>query len=350
MKQEIRRIKPWIRWTAALLALALIFIIGAQSWTAVTISVQENNAAQNYLAEQTDYVNASQVQRLRTKLQTLTQPVILEDYYRLAETHIAAEEYEEALVCIGQCLELYRSEYGESLQADLLLKKGCLLTILGRADEAETAMEQVVKLVPDLADAYLVLAQLHAAGGEIQALAADLESYLDLQTDAADMRLLLAQIYLAQGQTDAALEHAVLLYDNGGAPDTDVAGLFTGLGLSRLQMEDVAGAFELFTTALSLDDTVDSLCYYAGLCCLLLERYDEAVDYYSRSIQQQSSVQMSSYGRGAAELMRNEPNMEQAAEDLIFAAEYDGADADPTINSQAKNLLNTLTQSNETTE
>ena len=59
---------------------------------------------------------------------------------------------------------------------------------------------------------------------------------------------------------------------------------------------------------------------------------------------------MSCYGRGAAELMRNEPNMEQAAEDLIFAAEYDGADADPTINTQAQNLLNTLTQSNETTE
>ena len=122
------------------------------------------------------------------------------------------------------------------------------------------------------------------------------------------------------------------------------AGLFTGLGLAKLQREDTAGALELFETALSLDDTVDSLCYYAGLCCLLLERYDEAVDYYSRSIQQQSTLQMSHYGRGAAELMRDEPDMEQAAEDLAFAAGYDGADADPVISAQAEDLLDTITE------
>ena len=205
-------------------------------------------------------------------------------------------------------------------------------------------MEQVVQLAPGLADAYLVLAQLHAGSGDTQALAADLESYLELQPAAADMRLLLAQLYLAQGQGDEAMKHAVWLQANGGAQNTDVAGLFTGLGLAKLQREDTAGALELFETALSLDDTVDSLCYYAGLCCLLLERYDEALDYYSRSIQQQSTLQMSHYGRGAAELMRDEPDMEQAAEDLAFAAGYDGADADPVISAQAEDLLDTITE------
>ena len=158
------------------------------------------------------------------------------------------------------------------------------------------------------------------------------------------MRLLLAQLYLAQGQSGEALQHAVWLQANGGAQNADVAGLFAGLGLAKLQREDTAGALEFFETALSLDDTVDSLCYYAGLCCLLLERYDEAVDYYSRSIQQQSTLQMSHYGRGAAELMRGEPDMEQAAGDLAFAAGYDGADADPVISAQAEDLLDTITE------
>ena len=259
MKQEKRRIKPWARWTAAFLALAFVFTFGAQSWITVKISAEESNAAKTYLAQQTDYVNASRLERLRTKLQTLTQPDGLEDYYRLAETHIAAEEYTEALECIQRCLELYEPEYGTTLQAELLLKEGCLLTILDRADEAEEAMEQVVQLAPGLADAYLVLAQLHAGSGDTQALAADLESYLELQPAAADMRLLLAQLYLAQGQGDEAMKHAVWLQANGGAQNTDVAGLFTGLGLAKLQREDTAGALELFETALSLDDTVDSL-------------------------------------------------------------------------------------------
>lgn len=211
MKQEIRRIKPWARWTAAFLALAFGFTFGAQSWITVKISAEESNAAKTYLAQQTDYVNASRLERLRTKLQTLTQPDGLEDYYRLAETHIAAEEYTEALECIQRCLELYEPEYGTTLQAELLLKEGCLLTILDRADEAEEAMEQVVQLAPGLADAYLVLAQLHAGSDDTQALAADLESYLELQPAAADMRLLLAQLYLAQGQGDEAMKHAVWL-------------------------------------------------------------------------------------------------------------------------------------------
>ena len=92
MKQEKRRLKPWVRWAAAFLALAFAFTFGAQSWITVKISAEESNAAKTYLAQQTDYVNASQLERLRTKLQTLTRPDGLEDYYRLAETHIAAEE------------------------------------------------------------------------------------------------------------------------------------------------------------------------------------------------------------------------------------------------------------------
>lgn len=344
MKQQKRRLKPWVRGAAAFLALAFVFVFGAQSWITVKIAAEENNAAKTYLARQTGYANASQLERLRTKLQTLAQPDGLEDYYRLAETHIAAEEYDEALECIRRCLELYQPEYGTTLQAELLLKEGCLLTILGRGDEAVPAMEQVLTLAPTLADAYLVLAQIHAGSGETLALAADLEGYLELQPAAADMRLLLAQLYLAQGQSDQALEHAAWLQANGGVASAEVAGLFAGLGLAKLQAEDTAGALELLETALSLNDTVDSVCYYAGLCCLVLERYDEAVAHYSRAIELEDSLQLSRYGRGAAELMRDEPDLDLAREDLAFAAGYDGADADPVICQQAQDLLDALTE------
>ena len=347
METQARRRKPWVRWLAAFLALVIVFTFSAQSWIAIKITVDAHNAAQTYLAEQTGYVNASRLERLQIRLQSLGQPRTLEDYYRLAETNIASAQYERALYHVQQCLTLLRPEQGEALKTELLLKQGCLLTILGRSSEAAPVMEEVVRLARELADAYLVLAQIYAETGETGPLSDALEGYLALQPAAADMRLLLAQLYLAQGRGEEALTHAAYLRDTGGADESALAELFTGAGLARLQAGDTEKALEIFGTALTMDDTADSLCYYTGLCCLLLERYDEAVAHYSRAIELDSNRQLSRYGRGAAELMRAEPDREQARQDLLYAAGYTGEDADPVVAAQAQDLLDTLAQPTE---
>ena len=347
MEAGKHRIRPWIRWTAAFLALVFIFVLGAQNWITVKIAVEEENAAKTYLAEQTAYANASSLERLAARMRALTQPESLDDYYLLAQINIATEEYEKALTYIEQCLALYLPEYGTDLEAELLLKKGCLLTILGRSIEAETIMKQVLTLAPNVAEIYLVLAQIHAESGTAREVCEDLESYLDLQPDADDMRLLLAQLYLSMEETEAALEQVEYLKNNGSEEKTALAELYTGIGLSKMQTEDYTEAISLFETAIPLDDTVESLCYYAGLCSLLLEEYDSAVEYYSRSIEQEDSLQMSYYGRGMAELMRSTPDLEQAKEDLVFAVEYTGEDADPVICQQAEELLDTIEEEKE---
>ena len=344
MGNSKRRIRPWVRWAAAFLALAFVFTFSAQSWITVKIAADDANAARDYLARQTGYVNAGSLERLRTKLQTLVQPDGLEDYYRLAETAIAAEEYEEALGSIEQCLALYQPEFGDTLKTELLLKQGCLLTILGSGAEAAPVMEQVIALAPALADAYLVLAQIYAEAGDAPAACGALEGYLEQQPDAADLRLLLAQLYLAQGQTELAAGQAEILTARGGADEADLAGLLGEIGLARLEAQDQAGALENFRAALALDAEAGPLSYYAGLCCLVLEQYDEAVEHYTRAIDQQTMPQLSRYGRGAAELMRAEPDLETAREDLTFAARYDGEDEDPTITRQAQDLLELIEQ------
>lgn len=48
---------------------------------------------------------------------------------------IAREEYANALENIEKCISLYNNE-GRDLYLDLLLKRGCLLVMLGRYDEA----------------------------------------------------------------------------------------------------------------------------------------------------------------------------------------------------------------------
>lgn len=342
MDAKAHRRRPWLRWLAAFLALVIVFTFSAQSWIAVKITVDEHNAAQTYLAEQTEYANAGRLERLQTRLQTLSRPRTLEDYYRLAEIHIAAADYDRALPNIEQCLDLLGPEQGAALKAELLLKKGCLLTILGRGEEAVPAMEEVLQLAPDMADAYLVLAQIHAEAGDAGAAGQALAGYLEQVPQAADLRLLLAQLYLAGGDPEAAGQQADYLLAQGGAESQALAELLTGIGLALLQTEDSAGALTRFEAALALDDTVDSLCYYAGLCCLIREDYEAAVGYYSRAIEQGSCLQLSRYGRGAAELMLPHPDRQQAAEDLTFAAGYDQPDADPVVNQQAQALLDAM--------
>ena len=50
-------------------------------------------------------------------------------------------------------------------------------------------------------------------------------------------------------------------------------------------------------------------------------------------------LQHSRYSRGVCLLVIDEPDMEAALEDLLFASEYDEADADPNVKLQADDLL-----------
>lgn len=331
-----------MRWVAALLVLAVVFSFSAQGWIAVKITVDEHNAAQTYLAEQTEYANAGRLERLAIRLRTLGTPRDLEDYYLLAETSIAAAEYDRALAHIGQCLALWQPADGAALRADLLLKQGCLLTLLGRGGEAVPILEELLALAPATADAYLVLAQIHAEAGEAAAACQALAGYLEQQPQAADLRLLLAQLYLSVGEAEAARQQAEYLSAHGGAEPRPLAELLAGVGLALLQTDAAPEALAQFEAALALDATVDSLYYYSGLCCLILQDYAQAVAYYDQAIGQGSVPQLSHYGRGAAELMLPDPDLARAAEDLAFAAGYAGQDADPAVNQQAQTLLDTI--------
>ena len=48
-------------------------------------------------------------------------------------------------------------------------------------------------------------------------------------------------------------------------------------------------------------------------------------------------------GTGVAEMMTQEPDIEQALNDLVFAADYQGEDLDTAVSAQAQELLELIT-------
>ena len=134
----------------------------------------------------------------------------LEDYYRLAGTQIADASYEEALVSIEKCIELYPGG-DDSLYVDLILKRSCLLVLLLREEEALEALDLVLKHQPDHADAYLIKAQIYAERVDLEPLADALSGYLTYRPEDYSIHLVYAQTLFELQRFDEAISEYQLL-------------------------------------------------------------------------------------------------------------------------------------------
>ena len=332
--------KPWIRTIALVLAVVMVFSIWANG--AVHVQIRrgdEMDAATNYLVDNTGYVNQNELERLGDVLQTQQQATDLEDFYRLAGTQIAKEEYAEALESIEQCIALYPGG-DEALYVDLILKRACLLVLLLREDEALVTLDEVLQLQPDHADAYLIKAQIYAERTEMEPLKEVLASYLTYKPQEHTIRLVYAQALFETQCFEEAIAEYELLMD----VETDAikrCELLYLLGLTQLQLDNFAACETALEEAKREDSSavLEGLDYYLGICRMSREAYAEAVESFTRSIDTGSMLQHSRYSRGVCLLMLEEQNVEAAMEDLKFASQYDGEDADSNVKLQADDLL-----------
>jgi tetratricopeptide (TPR) repeat protein len=330
--------KPWIRITALILALSMIFSIWANGAIHVRIQRGEDmDAATNYLVDNTDYVNQGDLQRFQEKLLAYQQATQLEDYYRLAGTQIAAEQYDEALASIESCLELYPGG-DDALYVDLLLKRACLLVLLLREEEALTALDKVLEQQPDHADAYLIKAQIYAERQQLEPLMEALAVYLEHRPEEYTIRMVYAQsLFELQHFEEAAEEYQKLLEENTGQLGENE--LWYLLGLTQLQLNDYAQCEEALEKAKVGDPGLEGLDYYIGICQMSREAYTEAVESFTAAIEAGSMLQHCHYSRGVCRLMLGDQFIESAQEDLVYASGYDGADADANVKLQADDLL-----------
>ena len=331
--------KPWVRIIALILAISMVFSIWANGAIQVRIqkSEEEMDAATNYLVDNTDYINEGDLKRLQEKLLAYQKATELEDYYRLAGTQIAEEAYEEALVSIDKCIELYPGG-DEDLYVDLVLKRACLLVLLVREDEALTTLDEVLQYRPDHADAYLIKAQIYAERNDLEPLAEVLDSYLKYKPEEYSIRMVYAQtLFELQRFEEAIAEYQYLLEDESG--NLGKGELWYLLGLTHLQLSHYNESEFALQQAKILNAELDGLDYYIGICQMSRDAYRDAITSFTRAIAAGSMLQHSYYSRGVCRLMLEEDNSDAAMEDLQAASSYAGADADPNVKYQADDLL-----------
>lgn len=331
----------WFRATAFLLAVILVFSIWANGAIQIRIQARsEQDAAGQYLIDNTAYVQSGDLGRLEEKVQTYFQPTTLEDYYRLAGTQIGAGEYEAALTSVDTCLSLYAGD-NEALYMDLLLKRGCLHVLLEQYEQAVEALEQVLLKDPEQADAYLVLAQIYSETGNYQGLIPVLGEYLKLKPEDSDIRAVLAQVLFQIGEYQLAIEE----YDR----LTQVEELAESLhqilfleALAYIQLADYSAAKDLLLSIPNDGERIPGRDYYMGICYLSEEDYEAGEVQFTAALEAGEMIQLSSYSRAVCRIMKEDFDYKEALADLQTAIAYSEADRDPAITEQAQGLLNTI--------
>jgi len=315
---------------AGILVVAMFFtmVLQAQTLVAISRSADAYDAAVNYLAENTEYVNKSRPQRVMDYLETLGTRETLEDYYQLAGTQIAREEYTDALGNIEKCITLYNNE-GQELYVDLLLKRGCLQVMLGQYDDALKSLDLALAENPAAADVYLVKAQIYAQRQNMEALSECLTAYLLLVPEDSSIRALLAQAQFTEGDYASAAEQYEEILETD--PNAEIEYLF---GLNAVKNSDFAAAETALTSAITKDDSFDGIYYYRGVCRMSLEDYPGAIEDLTVSIARKDMQQASYYTRGVCLLMNNE--YEKGLADIQFAA---AGNEDAEVTKQSKQLI-----------
>ena len=186
----------------------------------------------------------------------------LDASYTLALNAINAENYELAKEYIDICFVYCDPQTNPAIYADLLLKRACINVIEEKYDMALLLLDAALRVQPDLADAYLVLAQVNSAQGDIAATAANLEKYIELTEDTS-LYETVAQLQEAAGNIEAA-QAAYDKFVQGAGSEVKEAGFQAGLyKMQAGQLEEAIAAFEAYAG----DETYAAgAAYNIGIC------------------------------------------------------------------------------------
>lgn len=324
----------WTNIISGVLVVALVSTGMLSSMATVTIvkSKDKTEAAVNYLVDSSPYVKENKLARMADVLSTVGSEKTLEDYYTLAATQIASEDYTGAAESISKCLELNGTQ-DEELYLDLLMKQGCIYVMLADYDKALKYLNMSLEVNPKSTDAYLIKAQIYSQKGDLVQLESSLEDYLAIKPNDVEIRKLLAQTKFLQADYEAATSEYAKILQN----DNDPQILYLN-GLTEIQLGDFVNAEKQLTEAIQQNDSYDGIYYYRGVCRMSNENYTEAIADFTASITKNSMSQASYYTRGVCSLMTDNYNYDSVVSDLTTAASGSAAD----VTKQAQDLLQKL--------
>lgn len=171
--------------------------------------------AQQVTNRNTAYLSQPALERAWRLLKaTVTKPDTYEEYDTYASLAIAKGDYAGAQPYMQGCIDTSSGENSREL-AVLWLRLGSLHTLCEEQEPAIACYNKALELQPDLADAFLLRAQMESELGKLEAAAADLLAYQKLAGSDPVIQAALGGLYESAGSYAEARDCYLLAIESG---------------------------------------------------------------------------------------------------------------------------------------
>ena len=203
----------------------------------------------------------------------------LNTWYSQAIRSISEEDYENALMCLNGCEPYVSAGDNPTLYADIYLKRGYCLLMLGRQQEALDALDKALKTDPDLSNAQLLKVSAYSDLGEYGKAIAALEKYIR-KTGDSSMYETMSQLYEAAGKMDEAYESYRKFAEGTAGTEAEADLLLAQYWMRR---GDYAQAVDILSASIEAGEPADGAYYNRGLCRMTQGDYETAVEDFGMS-------------------------------------------------------------------
>jgi tetratricopeptide (TPR) repeat protein len=202
---------------------------------------------------------------IRASSDALSRYIMGAIYDNFGKTKAAVAEYEKALT--------YRDDI-----AEIYLKIGADLLLLGRLDESAEMLDRVVKTDPQNVKSYLLLAIIHIAKGEFEKAQVQYEEALKYDPENLKVLTFLSDLYVVQQKLDKAAE----VYEKILQIREDDAFVYLNLGIIYSKLNLLDKAEEALEKAIEVDKDYLEAQMVLGFIYEIDGKYAEAIEQYKK--------------------------------------------------------------------
>ena len=209
----------------------------------------------------------------------------LNTWYSQAIDSINNKDYENALLCLNGCLVYCTQQNNPTLYADLYMKKGYCSLMLKKYEDAGDALDEALKVDPEMENALLLKASVYSETGALSEAVEALQKYIDVSQD-TDVYETLSALYEAQGESEKAFEAYSAFADAVAESKADAAYM---CGVYLMQRGDYESAITSFNEAIEDEAPADGAYYNRGICYMSMGDYEKAIADLGSSVEKEES-------------------------------------------------------------
>ena len=203
----------------------------------------------------------------------------LNTYYKLVSGYMTANNFEKAMENLEKALQYCDEETNPDIYADLYVKKGWILANQHDYENGLTALDEALRVDPELSNAYLVKSAIFSETGEDEKADETYEKYLELQQVEGTAKIFLSATTKmnAERYAEAAEEFVTILDD----AEYGSASAYNA-GTCYLKIKEYEKAAEVFETILNDAEYGNISAYSAGTCYMEMTEYEKALAYFAK--------------------------------------------------------------------